>query len=212
MLQDEFIEAVGSLDEARSIAIANEFLAHGYTTRSIIDLLNEGVKRVGDKFAAGEFFIGDLIVSGMLYRSIISLFSTSAVPSGHVLGRVVIGVAQDDIHDIGKDIVVSVLRAEGFDVIDLGVDVEPARFVRAVETYAPDILLMSGLMSCTLDYMRQVVEQLEEKGLRERVAVMAGGSIVDEYTRSYVGADAATKDLSVTIKFCKEHTAEGGDH
>lgn len=212
MLQEEFVEAVGALDESRCMSLAKELLAQGYGTHEMIELLNEGVKRVGSSFASGEFFIGDLIVSGMLYRSIMSLFSTPAtLPAGHVQGRIVIGVAQDDIHDIGKDIVVSFLRAEGFEVIDLGVDVKPERFVHAVETYAPDVLLMSGLMSCTLTCMQRVVEQLEKRGLRKRVAVLVGGSIVDEFTKDYVGADAATQDPVVTLQFCKEQTRRGGE-
>ena len=210
MLKEEFIEAVGALDETRSIAIAKELLAQGCTTQEIIKLLNEGVKRVGGHFAAGDFFIGDLIVSGMLYRSIISLFPTPmAAPDGRVQGRIVIGVGQDDIHDIGKDIVVSFLRAEGFDVIDLGVDVKPERFVHAVELYTPDVLLMSGLMSCTPGCMREVVERLEKKGLRDKVAILVGGSAVDDSTKDYVRADAATQDLSVTLQFCKEKSRGG---
>ena len=212
MLQEEFVEAVGALDEPRCMAIAKKLLAQGCSTHKMIELLNEGVKIVGSNFAAGEFFIGDLIVSGMLYRSVISLCSSPAtVPAGQVQGRIVIGVAQDDIHDIGKDIVVSFLRAEGFEVIDLGVDVKPERFVHAVETYAPDVLLMSGLMSCTLGCMQRVVELLEKRGLRERVAVLVGGSIVDEFTRDYVGADVATRDPVTTLQFCKEQAGRGGD-
>ena len=212
MLQEEFVEAVGALDEARCMSLAKELLAQGYDTHSMIALLNEGVKRVGSSFAAGEFFIGDLIVSGMLYRSIIGLCSSPAsISDGHVQGRLVIGVGQDDIHDIGKDIVVSFLRAEGFEVIDLGVDVKPERFVHAVETYKPDVLLMSGLMSCTLGCMQRVVELLEKRGLRDRVAVLVGGSIVDEFTKDYVGADIATRDPAVTLQFCKERTRRGGE-
>ena len=211
MLQEEFVEAVAALDETRCIAIARELLAQGYDTYKMIKLLNEGVKRVGISFAAGEFFIGDLIVSGMLYRSIIGLFSSPALaPTGPVPGRIVIGVAQDDIHDIGKDIIVSSLRAEGFEVIDLGVDVKPERFVHAVETYTPDVLLMSGLMSCTLGCMQQVVELLNKRSLRGKVAILVGGSVVDEYTKEYVGADAATRDPVATLQFCKEHTRRGG--
>ena len=211
MLQEDFIEAVGALDEGRSISLARQLLAGGCTTHEIIKLLNEGVKKVGSRFATGEFFIGDLIVSGMLYRSIIGLFAApAAAPDGHVRGRIVIGVAQDDIHDIGKDIVVSFLRAEGFDVIDLGVDVKPERFVHAVEVYHPDVLLMSGLMSCTPAYMQSVVRQLEERGLRDQVAILVGGSVVDEFTKDYVGADEATRDLSITLQFCKEKTGGGG--
>lgn len=141
----------------------------------------------------------------MLYRSVIGLCSRPG--EGRIsrpAGRIVIGVAQDDIHDIGKDIVVSFLRAEGFEVIDLGVDVKPERFLHAVETYCPDVLLMSGLMSCTLTYMKQVVTQLEKRGLRDTVSVMVGGSVVDEHTKSYVGVDAAAKDPAETVAFCKQ--------
>ena len=212
MLREEFVEAVGALDEPRCMAIAKELLAQGYDTHEMIALLNEGVKEVGSRFAAGEFFIGDLFVSGMLSRSIISLFSSPAtMPAGHVQGRIVIGVAQDDIHDIGKDIVVSFLRAEGFEVIDLGVDVKPERFVHAVETYAPDVLLMSGLMSCTLGCMQRVVELLKKRGLRDKVAVLVGGSVVDEFTRDYVGADMAARDPVITLQFCKEQAGRGGE-
>ena len=130
-----------------------------------------------------------------------------------ILGRIVIGVAQNDIHDIGKDIVVTMLRAEGFDVIDLGVDVKPERFVYAVETYHPDILLMSGLMGYTVNCMRQVVAILEERGLRRQVAVLVGGSVVNESTRDYVGADAACKDPLHTLQFCRDVVAaRAGDH
>ena len=212
MLQNDLVEAVAALDENRCLAAAKALLAQGCSTQEIMKLLNEGVKLVGNKFAEGEFFIGDLIVSGMLYRSVISLFSTPvATCDGHVLGRVVIGVAQDDIHDIGKDIVVSFLRAEGFEVIDLGVDVRPERFVYAVETYTPDVLLMSGLMNCTLECMRRVTQMLKERGLRERVAVLVGGSVVDEFTKEYVHADAATKDPVVTLQFCEKVAVKDGD-
>lgn len=212
MEKEELIEAIATLNETRSLELAKTLLDQGCSTQEILRLLNEGVKRVGVSFAEGEFFIGDLIVSGMLYRSVINLFpmKTSGI---HVLGRIVIGVAQNDIHDIGKDIVVTMLRAEGFDVIDLGVDVKPERFVYAVETYHPDILLMSGLMGYTVNCMRQVVAILEERGLRRQVAVLVGGSVVNESTRDYVGADAACKDPLHTLQFCRDVVAaRAGDH
>lgn len=212
MRQEELIEAVAALNETRSLEIAKELLDEGCSTQEILYLLNEGVKQVGNLFELGEFFIGDLIVSGMLYRSVINLFPAK---NGNiqVLGRIVIGVAQDDIHDIGKDIVVTMLRVEGFDVIDLGVDVKPERFVHAVETYHPDILLMSGLMGYTVECMRRTVHILTERGLRKDVSVLVGGSAITSSTKDYVGADAACKDPVETLQFCKQVVSRtGGRH
>lgn len=209
MLQNDLLDAVSSLDETRSMCIAKALLNQGCSLEEIMQILGEGVRIVGDKFAAGEFFIGDLIVSGMLYRSIIGLFSGSvSVPVGKPLGRIVCGVGEDDIHDIGKDIIVSLLRAEGFEVIDLGVDVKPCRFVYAVETYKPDLLVMSGLMNCTLQCMKTVVQMLEERGLRDKVAIIVGGNAVNKDTLQYIHADAVSIAPVDALTFCKEIVME----
>lgn len=204
MLQDEMIEAVVALDEERCIRIAKELLVKGYSNQEIASLLNEGVKKIGAAFAEGDLFLGDLIVSGMLYRSVMDLCPPSNSGSRSILpfGRVVIGVAEDDIHDIGKDIIVSQLRAEGFEVIDLGVDVKSGRFIHAVETYRPDVLLICGMMNFTEPHMKETIRILAEKGLRDSVAVMVGGGVVSSNTLPYTGADAATQDPIETLHFC----------
>lgn len=209
MLQNDLLDAVSSLDEARSISIAKTLLSQGCTVEEIMEILGEGVRIVGEKFAAGEFFIADLIVSGMLYRSIINLFAGSVlVPVQKPLGRIVCGVGEDDIHDIGKDIIVSLLRAEGFEVIDLGVDVKPCRFVYAVETYKPDVLVMSGLMNCTLQCMKTVVQMLKERGLRDQVAVVVGGNAVSEDMLQYIEADAISIAPVDALTYCKQFVME----
>lgn len=205
MLQDDLLEAVSSLDETRSITISKDLLNQGCTIEEIMKILGEGVRIVGDKFAAGEFFIGDLIVSGMLYCSIINLFSNSVpTPTGKPLGRIVCGVGEDDIHDIGKDIIVNLLRAEGFEVIDLGVDVNASRFVYAVETYKPDVLVMSGLMNCTLQCMKTVVDMLTERNLRNSVAVLVGGNAVNKESLQYIQADAISVVPVDALTYCKQ--------
>jgi len=210
MLQNELIEAIAALDESRCVSITEALVAAGATAEEIFPLVSRGVALVGDKFAAGEFFIGDLIVSGMLVRTIISLLPSK--PHGttaNCLGRVVIGVAEGDIHDIGKDIVTSILRVEGFEVIDLGVDVKPSRFVYAVKNYRPNILLISGLMNCTLECMRAVIWLLEEDGLRDQLAIAVGGGVVRETTAALVGADAGYSDPIDTLQFCIDVIAKG---
>lgn len=210
MLQDELIEAITTLDESRCISVTEALVAAGASAEDIFPLISQGVVQVGNKFASGEFFIGDLIISGMLVRTIISLLpSKSRAGASTQLGRVVIGVAEGDIHDIGKDIVISILRVEGFEVIDLGVDVRASRFVYAVENYKPDILLISGLMNCTLECMHSVIAQLEQLGLRERIAIAVGGGAVRSTTAALVGADAAYSDPIDTLQFCIDVIAKG---
>ena len=113
--------------------------AEGHSFEEIQQCLNTGISAVGTRFERGDYFIADLIVSGMIYRS--ALNEREPLRSGGAprpLGKVVIGVVAGDIHDIGKDIIVSLLRAERFDVVDLGIDVKPERFVHAVRNYHPD--------------------------------------------------------------------------
>mgnify|MGYP006074763453 FL=1 len=203
MLQDDMIEAVVALDEERCIEIAKKLLDQGCGSMEIARLLNIGVEKIGTAFAEGELFLGDLIVSGMLYRSVMDLCPPPGNNKGFIpLGRVVIGVAQDDIHDLGKDIVVSQLRAEGFEVIDLGVDVKTSRFIHAVENYKPQVLLICGMMSFTQHYMKETIDELTARGLRDKVAVMVGGNVVSDNILNYTGAVAATKEPMETLDFC----------
>ena len=205
MMKEELVEAIATLDEARCVSLTEALVKQGCTSDDIFPIINQGLELVGQKFSVGEFFIADLIVSGMLVRTIISLLPTQpypAVPSR--LGRVIIGVAAGDIHDIGKDIVVSILRVQGFEVIDLGVDVKASRFIYAVESYKPRILLISGLLNCTLSCMTEVIQGLKDRGLRDGVAILVGGGVVGNQTARRVGADAAASDPMDTLKFCLE--------
>ena len=212
MMKKELAEAIASLDEARCVSLTEALVEQGCTSDDLFPAINEGLVQVGDKFAKGEFFIADLIVSGMLVRTIISRLPTKPYPSvTNRLGRVVIGVAAGDIHDIGKDIVVSILRVQGFEVIDLGVDVKASRFVYAVESYKPRILLISGLLNCTIPCMLETIQGLEERGLRKSVSILVGGGVVGEQTAKRVGADAAASDPMDTLKFCLETVAKEGD-
>ena len=212
MMKEELAEAIATLDDARCISLTEALVKQGYTSDDVFPIINEGLIRVGAKFAAGEFFIADLIVSGMLVRTIISLLPTKPYPSvTNRLGRIVIGVAAGDIHDIGKDIVVSILRVQGFEVIDLGIDVKASRFLYAVESYKPRILLMSGLLNCTLPCMAEVIQGLKDRGLRTRTAVLVGGGVVGENTAQLVGADAAALDPMDTLDFCLRVAREEED-
>jgi methanogenic corrinoid protein MtbC1 len=117
-------------------------------------------------------------------------------------GKVVIGTVKGDIHDIGKDIVVGLLQANDYEVIDLGVDVPPARFVEAIQMSHASVVGLSGLLTIAFDSMKATIVALAEAGLRSKVKVMVGGGSVTEQVRDYVGADALGADAQAAVSLC----------
>jgi methanogenic corrinoid protein MtbC1 len=208
MIKYDLTEAMASLDEHRLLRSAKALADQGCGYSEALGLLNAGIKKVGDLFEKGDYFIADLIVSGMLYRSAIGYFTPEInYDSDKPIGRVVIGVVKDDIHDIGKDIVTSIFLAEKFEVIDLGVDVTPIGFVHALKTYKPDILLLSGTMSFSRTSMHRTIDEIKNAGLRENVAILVGGSCVDPALCERIGADTAVTDPMCALEFCKNVVA-----
>ena len=189
-LNRQLIEAMADLNEDLVIATVRQMAAEGHSFEEIQQCLNTGISAVGTRFERGDYFIADLIVSGMIYRS--ALNEREPLRSGGAprpLGKVVIGVVAGDIHDIGKDIIVSLLRAERFDVVDLGIDVKPERFVHAVRNYHPDVVLLSGVLTTAQEAMVQTIQALTDAGLRDQVKVLIGGLCTSEYLMHHVGAD-----------------------
>lgn len=200
----ELVDAMTELNEERVLEVVQDMVSEGVSMNAISMALNAGVSNVGKRFESGEYFIADLIVSGMIYRDalrIITPVSTGERPMP--IGRVVIGVVEGDIHDIGKDIVVGLLRAERFEVIDLGVDVKPERFAYAIRTYLPDVLLMSGVLTFAKDSMKKTIELLEKEQLRKKVPILIGGMCTGEYQCQWIGADEWAYDPLETVAFCK---------
>lgn len=207
--RDALVEAMTELNEDQVLKYVQLMIDAGSSVSAIQMSLNIGITNVGKRFENGDYFIADLIVSGMIYRDALRLLmpamsGTRTMP----IGRVVIGVVQGDIHDIGKDMVVSLLRAEHFEVIDLGVDAKPERFAYAIRTYRPDVLLMSGVLSLARESMKKTMELLEAEGLRNQVPVFIGGLCAGEYQQKWMGADGWAYDPLETVAFCKRVVEE----
>ena len=204
-LKEELISAMTELNEEQVLASIRALVDAGCTYNSVLMCLNTGVFDVGKRFENGEYFIGDLIVSGMIYQSALTLLQPIHTGlQSPPLGRIVIGVVQGDIHDVGKDIVVSLLRAEHFEVIDLGIDVKPERFAYAVRSYQPDVLLLSGVLNIARSAMQETMDLLRAEGLRDSVPVLIGGLCASEYQMRMVGADGWAYDTTETVNFCKK--------
>ena len=205
--KERLASAMRDLDETAVLTLTRSMIEEGMDSFEIQSALNEGIKDVGKRFESGEYFLADLIVSGIIYQNAIELFHINQRPvAGGTRGKVVIGVVENDIHDIGKNIICEVLRAEGFEVVDLGVDVKPRAFVQAVQRHRPNILALSGVMGFALDSMAETITELERLGLRDNLSIIIGGSCITSGDPSLIRADKMAIDPLDTIAFCKAVT------
>jgi 5-methyltetrahydrofolate--homocysteine methyltransferase len=181
-------------------------LEQGMTARQIIeDGLVPGMEVVGDRFASGEMFIPEMLRSARAMQAAIDLLSPLMEAGDRPsLGAVVIGTIKGDIHDIGKSLVGSMLRGAGFQVIDLGVDVEPQRYVEAAIEHDAVIICLSALLTTTMINMKDVIRCLEEAKLRERISVVVGGAPVTEEFALQIGADGFGDDAFQAVARCRE--------
>jgi corrinoid protein of di/trimethylamine methyltransferase len=197
-------EAVFSFEPEKLAEATKECLERGHTPQEIMDSLTAALKVVGEQFENGDLFLLHLVTAGEAAKKVISedleplLKKTGAERKR--AGRVVIGTVAGDIHDIGKNIVSSMLFASGFDVIDLGKDVPVEAFVRAVKEHNPDILGMSALLSTSLPAQREVIEGLKRENLRGKVKVILGGAPVTAEWTKQIGADGYAEDAIEAAK------------
>jgi len=172
----------------------------------IVKALNEGMIKVGDRFAAGDYFISELIYSGHIMKDAMirldPLFEQTG--AGDAGEKVVIGTVQGDIHDIGKNIVTMLIKNAGFNVIDLGVDVSAERFVASLKETGAQALALSCLLNVAIPAMKNVVEALRAAGIRDKVKVIVGGQPIDEEVCKYVGADYYGTDAPAGLRICRQ--------
>ncbi|MEE8322678.1 MAG: cobalamin-dependent protein [Candidatus Bathyarchaeia archaeon] len=161
----------------------------------IIDGLSSGMEDVGNKFAQGEFFLSELIWAGEIMKEAMVLLEPhyKAVDRNYV-GRVVIATVEGDLHDIGKNIAISMLRSAGFDVIDLGVDVPAERILEKALENKADIVALSALLSIVQPYLEDAVRTMRSSNSGKKLKILLGGRIVDDEKAREMGADAYAKD------------------
>ncbi len=166
---------------------------------AIGDILNRGLvpglRQVGELFEKGEYYLPELIVSGdAVAKALEHLEPLMGQEGASYMGKYLIGTVQGDVHDLGKNIVIMMLRGNGWEVTDLGVDVSPEEFCSAVSTSNCDILGMSSLLTMTMPNAARTIESLKAAGLRDRVKVMVGGAPTTSEWAEKIGADAHAKD------------------
>jgi len=191
-MSKELIDAFTSIQEEDVVKIVNRMLEDGTDPMEVLEVCKDAVRIIGDRFEAGEVFIPELIMAGEIMARISAELKPRLKMDGEKMskGKILFGTVKGDIHDLGKDIVVFMLEVNGFEVIDLGVDVPASTFVEKIRETQAAVLGLSGLLSLAFDSMKETVTAIEEAGLRGDVKIMIGGGPVDETVRTYSGADA----------------------
>lgn len=189
----DFISEIVELNEKKVEELVKERINSNEDPLKIMDDVKEAMKIIGDKFSNKEYFLPELIMSGEILRQIFELLGPKlkeGQTSENKKGKVLLGTVAGDIHDIGKDVVKFMLDANGFDVLDLGVDVPAEKFVESLKEFKPQVLALSGFLTLAYDSMKEIIQKLETAGLRNSVKIMIGGGTVDERIVDFVGADA----------------------
>jgi methanogenic corrinoid protein MtbC1 len=198
------------LDKKRQegIDFVEKSLASGEDPFRILKICRDVMEEVGNRFESGEFFLSELIYSAEVFKAISAILEPSLsvkLKTEESQGVVVFGTPQGDIHDLGKNIVVTLMRSQGFTVHDLGVDIPAERLVEEVRKREAPILALSALITPAFVSMKEAISLLEEKGLREKTFVIIGGGVTTEFARKQIGADAQTMDPTVAMRLCSQH-------
>ena len=201
-MAEDLVKALSELKEEEALEIVRRRLDAGEDPLKILDDCRDAMGIVGERYEREEYFIPHLVYSGEILKEITEMIKPKLAEGTKPkrLGKVVIGTVAGDIHDIGKNIVASMLFAAGFDVIDLGKDVPVQNFIEAVKKHKPNILGMSALLSTSLPAQREVIEALKKSNLREKVKVMVGGAPVTAEWAEEIGADGYAEDAVEAVR------------
>jgi 5-methyltetrahydrofolate--homocysteine methyltransferase len=206
-MSQEMTDAILGMREDEALSLVKSMLEDGTDPQSVLDQAKDAMTELGRRFECEEAFIPELIMGGEIMQAVASelkphLASDKASAAHH--GKVVIATVKGDIHDIGKDIVVLMLDAKGYEVIDLGVDVPIDTVVQAVREHVPEVLALSGLLTLAFDSMKETVDAIVAAGLRDHLKIMVGGAPADQQVQEYTGADGWGNDVGVALKLADE--------
>ena len=195
----------GEPEEAAELA--QQALAQGLDALDCINKgLSPGIDEVGELFATGEYYLPDLILGGDAMKAALEVLEPALAggQNREILGRVVLGTVEGDLHEIGKTLVGTMLTANGFEVIDIGVDQPASKFVAAVKEHDATLVGASALLTTTMLHQQEVVGALKEAGLSDRVKVMIGGAPITENWAKEIGADGYAEDAIGAVAVAKE--------
>ncbi|EFK07111.1 B12 binding domain protein [delta proteobacterium NaphS2] len=201
-------QAIIEMEEEKAMALTRRLLEEGTAPMAIFKAYQNALMAVGKRFEEGVYFIPELILSGNMMNEAMEIIKPylteeKSRDDQERIGKIIIATIEGDIHDIGKNIVATLLELNGFEVKDLGVDIAKDQIISEARELDADVIGLSGLLTLSFDPMRELVEALKAEGLRDKIKVIIGGGQMDEQVRDYVGADAFVVDAVSGIKLCK---------
>ena len=204
-MSGELVKLLSDLKEPEALAFVEKALGEGVDPMDLLGEAKEGMNIVGQRFASDEYFIPDLVFSGEILKGIVQMLEPHITKGEEAerLGKVIIGTVAGDIHDIGKDLVVFMLDVNGFEVLDLGIDVPVQKFVDTIKETGSRVVGLSGFLTLAFQSMKDTVEAINAAGLRDNVKIMIGGGQIDERVKSFTGADAYGKDAMEAVTLTK---------
>lgn len=201
-LFQQLSQAVIEGEQGRAVELAKQALEQGLDPLICINQgLMTGIKKVGKLFNDGEYFLPQLIIGAETMKAAMAILEPELVgdQKRDVVGRVVVGTVEGDLHEIGKTLVGTMLAANGFEVTDIGIDNTPEQFVEAVRETNADIVGASALLTTTMGVQKQLIEELEGAGLREKVKVMIGGAPITQSYADEIGADGYAENAMSAV-------------
>ncbi len=207
MILQNLAEAILNGKKDAALQWAEKGIANGLKPPELISGgLTVGLEEVGAKFECGDYYLPDMMLAAEAMSAVLSMLEPHMVRENserEKAVRVVIGTVKGDLHSIGKDIVIMMLKAAGMEIYDLGVDVSAAQFVQSVAENSAEILGISALMTTTIQEQKKVIDLLQDKGLRDKVKVIVGGAPLSEEWANKIGADAYAADAIAGVKKIK---------
>jgi corrinoid protein of di/trimethylamine methyltransferase len=199
-------DAVLNGDQKTAVAVTQEALAEGIAPLELITkYMIPAMDEVGRRFECEEYFVPELLLSARAMKGALELLRPLLAASGaQPAGRIVIGTVKGDLHDIGKNLVASMLEGGGFEVIDLGADVAPEKFIQAVQEKNAQIVALSALLTVTMPSMRKTIDALREAGVRDKVKVMVGGAPVTPQFAREIGADGYGENATAAVALARQ--------
>lgn len=205
-LLEKLKDSIVNTNPGAAKELTERALSEGYEAKTILDdSLIPGMDEVGRLFKEGDYFVPEVLVAAKAMHASMDIIEPLLVKGGvKKAGKVIAGTIDGDLHDIGKNLVCMMLKGAGFEVVDLGVDVKPEAFVRAVKEEKPEFLLISALLTSTMINMPNVIKALENEGLRDKVKVIIGGAPVSESYAKEIGADGYSEDSTSAVELLRK--------
>jgi methanogenic corrinoid protein MtbC1 len=213
MMEERLIAALVNLERDAALETVKASAKAGDNPLDLFRACQESMSIVGQRFEAGEYFLSELIIAAEIFKQVegilVPYLEAARLPTP--VGKIVLATLRGDIHDLGKNIFSTLARAQGFEIHDLGVDVQPTTVVEAVKELDPQFVGFSCLLSTAFRAMRETTEALEEAGLRNGRKVLLGGGVTTPELANYIGADFQTTDAAAGVSYCVRMVGGRGD-